>query len=165
MGSLICGFAVAEEKTPAVETRIGVADIEQILDNYWRTPSVKHEVERYRTSEEFQEKQREIAKLDRELADQRFRFFKRQQTTRKIQDSREELRALAAKDAERAHEREKEAVEGLLTDVRRAAESIGRDQALTVIFDSNAPHIIFLNTDASGMNDVTDVVTEKLNSR
>lgn len=161
----MCGFAAAEEKTPAVETRIGVANIEKILDDYWRAPSVKREVERYKTSEEFREKQREIEELDRELAGQRFRFFRRQQTTREIEDKREELRTLADRDAERAREREEEAIEGLLNDVREVARSVGHEQALTAIFDSNAPHIIFLNTDASGMSDVTNVVTEKLNSK
>ncbi|UCD56681.1 MAG: OmpH family outer membrane protein [Candidatus Hydrogenedentota bacterium] len=161
----ICASVVAEGKKPTIETRLGVADMEQVLHSYWRTPRVRAELERYKTSEEFRKKQMEVARLERELAGQRFRFFHRSRVSERIREERNELDAMAEKEAERAREREKEAIEELMTDIRRAAESIGREQQLTAIFDSNAPHILYLNPYASAVNDVTDEVIESLNSR
>jgi Skp family chaperone for outer membrane proteins len=160
-----CAATSAKEEKPRVETRLGVADVEQVLRNYWRTPRVRAELERYKTSEEFRRKQAEVAELERELAGQRFWFLRRKQVTEEIQAKRNELKSMAEKEAERTRERENEAVEGLLTDIRGVAAAIGREQQLTVIFDSNTPHILFLNTRGSGTSDVTDALIEKLSWR
>ncbi len=162
---LMCASALAEVRKPGEEIRLSVADIEQILQSYWRASRVEAELERYRTSEEFREKREELTRLEREFASRRFALFRDRQKSREIQEKRNELRAMAGKEAGRAREREKEAIEELLTDIRRSAESIGREKQHTLIFDSNAPHILFLNPRFTEINDVTDEVIENLNLR
>ncbi len=157
--------AVAEARKPREEIKIGVADIEQILQNYWRTPRVKAELERYRTSEEFRKKQEEVAGLERELASRRFALLLDRRAGTEIRQKRDELRAMAEKEAARAREREQEAIEELLTDIRRSAESIGREKDHAAIFDSNTPHILFLNAHVNDIDDVTGEMIENLNSR
>lgn len=161
----MCPAALAEARKPGEEIRLGVADIERILESYWRTSRVEAELERYRTSEEFRKKQEEVARLERELSGRRFALFRDRQKSREIQEKRDELRAMAEKEARRTREREKEAIEELLTDIRRSAESIGREKQHTIIFDSNTPHILFLDTRFTEVNDVTDEVIENLNLR
>lgn len=157
--------ASAEVKRPAEEIRLGVADVERILQGYWRTPRVRADLEQYRTSEEFRQKQNELSRLERELASRRFTFFQRNRLRREVQEKRKELQAMAEKETGRTREREREAVEELMTDIRRGAEAIGRQKQLTVIFDSNTPHILFSNTYATGIDDVTDSVIQNLNFR
>jgi Skp family chaperone for outer membrane proteins len=161
----MCASAAAEVKRPGEEVRLGVADVEHILHSYWRTPRVRSDLERYKTSEEFRQKQMDLAKMERELARRRFAFFQDRQANSAIQEKRKEIREMAGKEAERAREREKEAIEDLLTDIRKSAESIGREKQHTVIFDSNTPHILFLNTYSTEIDDVTNEVIEELNSR
>ena len=165
MWLLMCSGALAETRKPSEKIRLGVADIERILQDYWRTSRVKTELERYKTSEEFRQKQKEMARLERELPNRRFAFFRDKQTSQEIQEKRAELRDMAKKEAKRTREREKEAIEELLTDIRRDAESIGREKQHTIIFDSNTPYILFLNTRSKEVDDVTNEVIESLNSR
>ena len=103
--------------------------------------------------------------LEREFANRRFTFFQRNRLRREIQDKREELKAMAEEETRRARGREREAVEELMTDIRRSAESVGRQKQLTVIFDSNTPHILFSNSYATEITDVTGAVIENLNFR
>lgn len=161
---LLCERAVAEAREPSEEIRLGIADVEQILHRYWRTSQVKAELERYKTSEEFKRKQEEVARLERELPGWRFPFFRERQTSEEVRKKRDELRQMAAKEVRRAREREKEAIEELLTDIRRSAESIGRENGHTVIFDSNMPQIVFIGTDLEKVDNVTGAVIDGLNS-
>ena len=157
--------ALAKEKKATIETRLGVADVEQVLDGYWRTPRVRAELERYKTSEQFRKKEMEMDRLERELSGRRFGFFGRSLRNEKIRQKQSELKALAEEEARRVRGREKEAVEELLADIRRAAEAIGRERQLTAIFDCNTPHILFLNTNTETTEDVTNEVIENLNLR
>jgi Skp family chaperone for outer membrane proteins len=163
---LLCTASLAEVEEPGEEAVFGVADIERILQDYWRTPQVKAELERYKTSEEFRIKQEEVARLERELSSsRRFAFFRDRRTSAEIQEKRAELRRLAEIEAQAAREREKEAIEQLLADIRRSAESIGGRSGYTAIFDSNNPHIVFMNTNLGKIVDITDEVIADLNFR
>ena len=107
-----------------------------------------------------------MARLERELSSKRrFAFFRDKRTSAEIQEKRDELRRLAEKEAQAAREREKEAIEQLLTDIRRSAESISRQSGDVVIFDSNNPHIVFMNTNLGKIEGVTDAVINDLNFR
>jgi len=167
VGLALCLFlradASGEVKRPLEEVRLGIADVERILDEYWRTPRVKAELEQYRTSEEVRAKQRELDSLERELAGRRFAFFQRNQTSEDIKKLRTELQALTEKGAQRSREREKEALEGLLSVIQRSADTIGQRQQLTIIFDSNTPHVLYLDRGNDGIDDVTDVIIQDLN--
>lgn len=156
---------MAEGRKPSEKIRLGAADVERILQSYWRTSQVKAEIERYKTSEKFKQKQEEIARLERELSTRRFAFFRGRRADQDIREKRDELRKLSEKEAQRVREREKEAIEELMTDIRRSAESIGRESAHTMIFDSNTPHIIFMTTDFDRIDDITDAVIDDLNSQ
>ncbi len=167
VGLAVCplgrGTAYAEEKKPIEATSLGVADVDRILSEYWRTPRVKEELERYRSSREFQQRQQELAELERELGGRRFAFFQRQRATAELQQKRNELQALAEKDSQRIREREKEAIERLIADIRMSAEAIGSERQLTAIFDSNAPHILFIGRYGGQVDDITESVIEDLN--
>ena len=162
----MCGASFAEADKPGEEILFGVADVERILQEYWRTSEVRAELERYKTSEELGKKQEEVARLERELSSKRrFAFFRDKRTSVEIQKKRDELRRLAEKEAQAAREGEKEAIELLLTDIRRSAESIGRRSGYVGIFDSNNPHIVFMNTNLGKIKGVTDAVVDDLNFR
>jgi Skp family chaperone for outer membrane proteins len=162
----MCGASFAEEDEPGEEILLGVADVERILQEYWRTSEVRAELERYKTSEELKKKQDELARLKRELSSKRrFAFFRDKRKGAEIQEKRDELRRLAEKEAQAAREREKEAIEQLLIDVRGKAESISHRSGYVAIFDSNNPHIVFMNTDLGKIEDVTDAVIDDLNFR
>jgi len=161
----LCGGALAEEERTTVETRIGVTDVQRVLQNYWRVPRVRAELEQYRISGRLREKQEEVAELERELASQRFRMFQSGRLARQLEEKREELEAIAEEEGGRIRERERETVEQLLIDVRKAVEPVGRERQITVVFDSNIPQILFLNPQAGGTIDVTDEVIENLNWR
>ncbi len=162
---LICSSALAEAEESDKETLFGVADVERILQGYQRAARVRAELEQYKTSEEYKRKQEEVARLEAELSNRRFSFFRDRRANKEILEKRDELSRLAEKEARRAREREKEAVEQLMTDIRRSAESIGRQNGLTVIFDSNTPHIVFMTTQSGKVDDITVTVIEDLNSR
>ncbi len=81
----MCASALAEVRKPGEEIRLSVADIEQILQSYWRASRVEAELERYRTSEEFREKREELTRLEREFASRRFALFRDKQKSREIQ--------------------------------------------------------------------------------
>ena len=156
--------ALAEAEKPGKETLLGVADVERILNEYWRTAQVRAELDRYKISEDYRQKQEEAARLERELSDRRFAFFRDRRANKEILERRDELSRLAEKEAARAREREKEAIEQLLTEIRRGAESIGRQNGHAVIFDGNTPHIVFMATQPGKVDDVTDAVIHNLNS-
>ena len=139
--------------------------MDRVLQNYWRVPPVRAELERYRISERLQEKQTEVARLERELAGHRFRLFERGRLAQQLEEKRSELETMAEKESERTREREREAIEELLTDIRRATEPIGRERQITIVFDSNTPQMLFLNPHASATIDITDAVIENLNWR
>lgn len=163
---LLCATPQAEVGEPDEETVFGVVDVEQILQEYWRTPQVKAELERYKTSEDFKKKQEELARLERELSSsRRFAFFRDRRTSAEIQEKRDELRQMADKEAQAAREREKEAVDQLLADIRRSAESVGGRDGCAAVFDSNNPHIIFMSTNHGKVADITDEVIANLNFR
>lgn len=159
------GNAAAEREKPTVETRLGVADVDRILHSYWRTAQAREELERYRRSQAFREKQLEISELEREVSSQRFWFLKRQGVTEEIQEKRRELELLAEKEKERSREREKEAIEEIRMDIENVAGSMGRELELTAIFDSNTPYIIFVDRYGTGISDVTNAVINSLNAR
>ena len=162
---LLCTGTAAEEEKATVEIRIGVADVEQVLQSYWRVPRVKAELDRYRISPRLREKQAEVARLEQELAGHRFRLFQRGRLAEQLEQERDELKKLADEERGRTREREKEAIEELLTDIRKAVETIGRDRQLSVVFDGNTPEILFLNPQGEATIDVTDAVIENLNWR
>ena len=162
---LLCGGTAAKEERTTVKTRIGIVDVERVLQNYWRVPRVKSELERYRVSERLREKQMEVAGLEREFEGHRFRLFQSRRLADQLEQERSELAAMAEEETERAREREKEAIEELLTDIRRAIEPISREQQLSIVLDSNTPQVLFLNPHASATIDVTDAVIENLNWR
>ena len=162
---VLCGDTPAEEEKTTGETRIGVVDVERVLQNYWRVPRVKAELERYRFSERLRETQAEVARLEQELAGRRFRMFQRGRLAQQLERKRKELEAMVDEEGGRAREREKEAIEELLTDIRKAVEPAGRERQITVVFDSNTPQILFLNPHAGATIDVTDTVIENLNWR
>jgi len=161
----MCAGAYAETREPSEEIRLGVADVERILQSYWRTPRIRAELERYRTSEELRQKQEELARLERTQSGGRFSFFRDRREDRALREKREEIEELAEKDAQRAREREKEAIEQLMTDIRQSAESIGRDSAHALIFDINTAEILFVGPRFMETNDVTDAVIDDLNFR
>ncbi len=162
---LICSNALAEPKDSDKKTLFGVADVERILQSYRRTSVLRAELKQYQTSEEYRRKQEEVARLEKNLSNQRFSFFRDRRANKKILEKRDELSRLAEKGAQRTREREKEAVESLMTDIRRSAESMGRKNGLAVIFDSNTPQIVFMTTQPGKIDNITDAVIEDLNSR
>ena len=162
---LICSNALAEPKESDKATLFGVADVERILQSYRRTARVRAELKQYQTSEEYRRKQEEVTGLERELSNQRFSFFRDRRANKEILKKRDELSRLAEKGARQTREREKEAVERLMTDIRRSAETMGRQNGLAVIFDSNTPQIVFMTTRFGKIDNLTDAVIEDLNSR
>jgi len=162
---LLCAGATAEEEKATVEIRIGVADVERVLQSYWRVPRVKAELDRYRISPRLRDKQTEVARLEQELAGRRFRLFQQGRLVQQLERERNELKAMGEEESGRAREREKEAVEELLTDIRKAIEPIGHERQIAVVFDSNIPQILFLNPYGGATIDVTDEVIENLNWR
>jgi Skp family chaperone for outer membrane proteins len=161
----MCSSVLAEAEESDKETLIGVADVERILQSYRRAARVRAELEQYQTSEEYRRKQEEVTRLEREFSNRRFSFFRDRSANKEILKKRDELSRLAEKEARRAREREKEAVEQLMIDIRRSAESMGRQNSLALIFDSNTPHILFMTTQPGKIDDITDAVIEDLNSR
>lgn len=153
----------AQEKRPSERISLGVADVERILSEYWRAPRVKAELDRMRTSAEFQQRQRELAELERELGGRRFAFFQRSRTNEKLREKRDELQALAEKDSQRMREREREAIERLRADIRMSAETVGREKQVAAIFDSRSPHILFIGNNGDLIEDVTEPIIENLN--
>jgi hypothetical protein len=126
---------------------------------------VKEELERYKTGDGYRQKQAEVARLEQELESQRFWFLRKRQPMDEIDRKRKELKAIAEKEAARKRERETEAVEGLLIDVREAALEPGRGYGLTVIFDSGMPEILYVNTSSDAVMDVSDSIIQSLNAR
>jgi Skp family chaperone for outer membrane proteins len=167
LGLALCLFLGAdvsgEVKGPLEEIRLGVADVERILAEYWRTRRVKAELEQYRTSEEVRAKQRELDSLERETVGRRFTFFQRNEPSEDVLRLRAELQALMEKEAQRSREREKEALEGLLSDIQRSADAIGQRQQLSIIFDSNTPHVLYVDRGKDGIDDVTNMIIQDLN--
>jgi Skp family chaperone for outer membrane proteins len=153
-------FAQDEDSTDTI--RLAGADVERILREYWRTPRVEAELEKYRTSEEFRAKQRELETLEREFADRRFAFFLRSRRSSEIREKREELEALAEIEAARARRREREAMGELFADIQRSAEAVGRREEIMFVFDINTPHILFINKD-NEFDDLTGLIIEDLN--
>ncbi|GAB4342472.1 MAG: hypothetical protein Kow0099_20040 [Candidatus Abyssubacteria bacterium] len=139
--------------------------MDRILNEYWRTMHVKEQLKRYTASEEYRQKQAEIARLEQQLESQRFWFLRRRQPPDEIERKREELKALSAKEAARAQERENEAVEDLLIDIRETATEAGRNHELTVIFDRGMPEILYVDTSSDALMDVSDMIIESLNAR
>lgn len=162
---LVPSGALTEVNGPSEKIRFGVADVERIIREYWRTPRMRAELDRYRTSEEYRQKQAELARLERELGDRRFSFFQRGQDRRLIQRKRDELRKIAEKETRRVREREEEAIESIMTDIRKTAEWAGRDKELTIIFDSNTPHIMYSSEQSAEVDDVTDSMITNINFR
>ncbi len=156
--------AMAEARKPGEQLKLGAADIDLVLRDYWRASNVKAELERHRTSQDFREKQKEVEELEREHSAQRFGYFRDRRVSSELRKMRGELRKMADKEAGRVREREREAVEELLEDIRRSAESIGRKSGQIVIFDSNTPHMLFLTKDPERVQDLTDAMIENLNS-
>jgi Skp family chaperone for outer membrane proteins len=155
----------AEERPRTEEIKIGVADVEQALQRYWRTPRVRADAERRRTSEEYRQKQAELDRLEREITARRFAFFRANQSDPAVREKQQELQELADAEAVQARAREKQAVEELLSDIRRAAETVGRENQYTVIFDSNTPYVLFVGAGDTGIDDVTEPVIDQLNFR
>lgn len=73
------------------------------------------------------------------------------------------MQALAEKDSQRTRERERDAIERLLADIRTSAAARGRERQLTAIFDSTDPHILFIGKDSDHIDDITESVIEELN--
>ena len=162
---LMCSSAFAEPEESDQKTLFGVADVERILQSYRRTTQVRAELSQYQASEEYRRKQQEVEKLEKELSNQRFSFFRDRRANKEILQKRDALSRLAEREAQRTREREKEAIERLMTDIRRSAESMGDQSGLAVIFDSNTPHIVFMTTQTGKIDNVTDAVIEDLNSK
>ncbi|MBI5116381.1 OmpH family outer membrane protein [Candidatus Poribacteria bacterium] len=158
------GRASAQEREPATGPVVGVADVEKVLRNYGRASRVKNELERGNTSEELRQKQVELDDLEREVAGKRFSFFRRKISPAEVEKKRTEVQALREQEARAAREKEKKEMEALLTDVRGAVAEVGREKRLALVFDSNAPQILFLNPRAGGVTDVSDAAIEWLNS-
>ena len=157
--------ALAEARKPGEQMQLGAADVDLILRDYWRASQVKAELERHRTSQEFKQKQEEVERLERELSAQRFAYFRDRRVSSELRRMRGELRKMAEEEAGRAREREKEAIEKLLADIRQSAESIARQREHILIFDSNTPHILFVTKDPGKVEDLTDAMIENLNFR
>jgi Skp family chaperone for outer membrane proteins len=157
--------APGQENEPEPETRIGVANVERLLSQYWRTPNVRDGLERRKVSEEYRQKQMEVARLEQELSDQPFWFFsrKREIDEQKVREKRNELEVIAAKEAEKVRGHEGEAIDELMVDIKRATEAAAQRRQLSIVFDSNSPHILFLNLNAGNNSDITDEVMQMLN--
>jgi Skp family chaperone for outer membrane proteins len=158
----MCSASFAQEEEPSEETIFGVADVERILQEYWRTPVLKAELERYKTSDELRKKQEELSRLE---GRRRFAFFRDRRTIAEIKKRRDALRRLAEKEAQASREREREAIEQLLTDIRESAESISSRSGHVATFDSNNPHIVFMNPNLGKIEGVTDAIIDDLNFR
>jgi Skp family chaperone for outer membrane proteins len=158
------GRASAQEREPVAGPVLGVADVEKVLRNYGRASRVKSELERGNASEELRQKQAELGDLEREVASRRFSFFRRKVSPAEVKKKQAEVQALREQDARAAREKEEKEMEALLTDIRDAVTEVGREKRLALVFDSNAPQILFLNRRAGGVTDVSDAAIERLNS-
>jgi Skp family chaperone for outer membrane proteins len=156
------GAAIAVEQRPPEEIRVGIANLQRLVDAYWRTPLVRATLQRRKVSEEYRQKQIELARLEQELVDQRFWFFARKKQDERINQLRDELDAVAAAEAGKKRAREREAIDELLVDVQKAARNTAAGQNLSIVFDADNPHILFLNQ--MGSADITDELIEALNS-
>lgn len=146
------------------EIRIGGANVERLLGQYWRTPRVRAELESQKVSKEYRQKQMDLTRLEQEEADQRFWFFSRKKESEKIQEERSELQAMAVKETERARKHEGEAVDELMMDIRKATETTADRRQLSVVFDTNSPYILFFNPNSENSSDITEEVMNALNA-
>jgi len=127
---------------PAEEVTVGVANVRYLLDHYWRFAPIRAALERQKVSQEYRQKQMELTQAEQELASQRFWFLPRKADDERLQAKKNELDAIARRDALKVREREKQAIDELSLDIERATEKAAENQSLSFIFDA-ITHISF----------------------
>lgn len=144
------------------QTALGAVNVGRLLTQYWRVLDARAAVERQEVSEEYRQKQAELARTEQELENQRSWFFPRKTDEERVRRQRAELQALAAREARRMHEREQEAMGDLMEEVKAATEAVAVEGRLDFVFDASSPHILFVNM-RPGDGDITQNVLEALN--
>jgi Skp family chaperone for outer membrane proteins len=155
--------AVGAEHAAPGGSEVGVADVGRLLSQYRRTPRIRAVLESQKMSEDYKQKRTEVEKLEQEIENERFWFFPRRKEA-EIRARRDELHAVAAREAERTRAREKEAIDDLMADLQKAAEAAANRRQLSIVFDANNPHILFLGILAGENGEITDEAIEYLNS-
>jgi Skp family chaperone for outer membrane proteins len=156
-------FSISARGETTVQTKLGAANVERILNRYWRVSEIRSSLARHKKSDEYAQKQMEVARLEQEEANQRFWFFPRKKDSDRIRAQRAELEAVAAREALQFQKQEREAIDELTMDIKRATESVALRQGFSVVFDSNSPHILFLSATAGdGGGDITEEVIREL---
>jgi Skp family chaperone for outer membrane proteins len=141
---------------------VGAVNVERLLAQYWRVSDMRAAVEGQEVSEEYRQKQMELARIEQEAADHGSWFFSRKKDEDRLRRQRAELDALAAREAKSVHEREKKAISDLMGEVRTATETAAVRLQMDFVFDASSPHILFLNINPAD-GDITQDVLEALN--
>ncbi len=147
------------------EQIFAVANVETVLSRCGHIYQVKDSFSQQREAEQYRWKQIEVARLEQELARQRFWFFPRKRDEERLSAMRRELEAEAAARTKRNREQEKAVMSRFDADLRKATARVGERRNVGVVLDANSPHILFLKDSAEAdAEDITEEVVKELNS-